>query len=101
MATVSYSKTSPYFKNETFGQFLDVANIPAIPFDSTDVVYRIDPIYKHRPDLLSYDLYGTSAFWWVFAVRNPNTIQDPIFDFLPGATIYVPKKASLVAALGI
>jgi len=99
--SVSYSKTSPYYNNETFGPFLDVANIPSIPNDPTDVVYKIDAIYKNRPDLLSYDLYGTSALWWVFAVRNPNTIQDPIYDFLPGATIYVPKKAALTAALGL
>jgi len=98
---VSYSKASPYYNNETFGAFLDVANIPSIPNDPTDVVYKIDIIYKNRPDLLAYDLYGSSALWWVFAVRNPNTIQDPVFDFLPGATIFIPKKETLTAALGL
>jgi hypothetical protein len=99
--SVSYNKTSPYHSNETFGPFLDVANFPSIPTDPTDVVYQIDAIYKHRPDLLSYDLYGTSALWWVFAIRNPNTLQDPIFDFLPGATIYIPKKTTLTSTLGL
>jgi hypothetical protein len=98
---VSYSRHSPYFNNETFGMFLDVATLPSIPYDPTDVVYEIDPIYKHRPDLLAYDLYNNSALWWVFAARNPNTMKDPIFDFLPGSTIYVPKKATLTATLGI
>jgi hypothetical protein len=99
--TVAYSRHSPYFNNETFGPFLDVATLPSIPYDPTDVVYEIDTIYKHRPDLLAYDLYNNSALWWVFAARNPNTMKDPIFDFLPGATIYVPKKDTLTATLGI
>ena len=53
---VNYSKTSPYSNTETFGFFLDVANIPAIPLDPSDTAYRIDNIYEHRPDLLAYDL---------------------------------------------
>jgi hypothetical protein len=98
---VNYSKTSSYSNTETFGFFLDVANIPLIPFDPSDTAYRIDNIYEHRPDLLAYDLYGDSALWWVFSVRNPNVLQDPVYDFLPGATIYVPKKDTLAAALGL
>ena len=98
---VNYSKTSPYANTETFAFFLDVANIPLLPLDPSDTAYRIDLIYEHRPDLLAYDLYGTTALWWVFSARNPNVLQDPVYDFLPGATIYVPKKDTLTAALGL
>ena len=98
---VTYSRTSPYANTDVFGFFLDVANIPDIPIDPNDVAYEIDAIYKNRPDLLAFDLYGDSALWWVFAVRNPNVIQDPIFDFEPGVTIYVPQKQNLTSALGI
>jgi hypothetical protein len=98
---VMYSKTSPYAKTQSYGFFLDVANIQEIPADPTDVQYRIDAIYKHRPDLLSYDLYGTTSLWWVFAVRNPNTLQDPTFDFVPGTIIFIPKKENLTTALGL
>jgi hypothetical protein len=98
---VNYSKTSPYSSTERFAFFLDVANIPAIPLNADDVQYRIDNIYKHRPDLLAFDLYGDSALWWVFSIRNPNVLQDPIYDFLPGATIFIPKKDVLTAALGL
>jgi len=101
MAAVTYNTTSPYFNTEVYGFFLDIANIPNIPNATSDVVYKIDVIYKFRPDLLAYDLYGDAALWWVFAVRNPNTIQDPVFDFLPGATIYIPKKQTITAALGL
>lgn len=98
---VNYSKTSPYINTETFAFFLDVANIPSIPFNPSDTMYRIDNIYQHRPDLLSYDLYGDSALWWVFSVRNPNTLQDPIYDFLAGTTIYIPNKDTLASVLGL
>jgi hypothetical protein len=98
---VNYSKTSPYANTETFAFFLDVANIPVIPYDPSDTAYRIDNIYEHRPDLLAFDLYGDTALWWVFSVRNPNVLQDPIYDFLPGATIFIPNKDTLTAALGL
>jgi hypothetical protein len=101
MATVIYSKTSPYYGTKTFGNFLDVAADRQIPKDPADVQYTIDQPYNLRPDLLASDLYGDPALWWVFAVRNPNTIQDPVYDFTAGTTIFVPKKDAVVAALGL
>ena len=98
---ITYSKTSPYAKTDMYGFFLDVANLPSIPIDQSDVQYQIDIIYGGRPDLLAYDLYGDPALWWVFAIRNPNVLQDPIFDFQPGVIIYVPKKQNLTTALGL
>ena len=97
----TYSKTSPYAKTQFYGFFLDVATIPTIPADPKDVLYQIDAIYKQRPDLLAFDLYGDTKLWWVFAVRNPNVIQDPVYDFEPGVIIYIPQKQNLVGALGI
>jgi hypothetical protein len=73
----------------------------SIPKRADDVLYTLNEIYMHRPDLLAYDLYDDVNLWWVFAARNPNTIQDPIFDFLPGAVIYVPKHNVIKQALGI
>ena len=98
---IAYNKTSPYANTNTFAFFLDVADIPAIPYDPSDVQYQIDAIYRGRPDLLAFDLYGDSNLWWVFSVRNPNVLQDPIFDFLPGAIIFIPKKDTLTSILGI
>ena len=98
---VTYNRTSPYANTDVYGFFLDVANIPSIPMDSKDVQYQIDTIYKGRPDLLAFDLYGDSSLWWVFAIRNPNVLQDPIYDFQPGVIIYVPQKQNLTTALGL
>ena len=96
-----YSKFSPYYETKTFGPFLDTMVNRAIPKNSLDVEYRIDAVYKYRPDMLAADLYGHSSLWWVFASRNPDVIKDPIFDFFPGQKIYIPDKQTLIATLGI
>jgi hypothetical protein len=99
--TVKYSKSSPYADTPSYSFFLDVANIPEIPYYPSDVRYEIDAVYRNRPDLLAYDLYNDPALWWVFSARNPNILQDPVFDFIPGSVIFIPKKETLVASLGI
>lgn len=99
MAT--YSKSSPYYDTKMVGGFLDILNYRTVPASETDTYYEIDSVYNFRPDLLAHDLYKNSELWWVFAARNPNTIKDPIFDFRTGARIFIPKKDSLEAALGI
>jgi hypothetical protein len=99
--SVSYNKTSPYARTNTYSFFLDIAEIPELPMDPSDVQYQIDAIYKNRPDLLAFDLYGNVSLWWVFSIRNPNVLQDPVFDFLPGAIIYIPKKETIQTALGV
>lgn len=99
MAT--YSKSSAYFGTGQFGQFLDVLEYRAIPKNAGDVEYKIDAVYRHRPDMLAYDLYGDAKLWWVFTSRNPNVLRDPVFDFVPGQTIFIPKKETLVSTLGL
>jgi len=39
--------------------------------------------------------------WWVFCQRNMDTMEDPIYDFKSGATIYVPKGGPLKNLLGV
>lgn len=101
MAKADYSRTSPYYDTGTFGNFLDVLTYRKIPAKTSDTYYEIDSVYHRRPDLLASDLYGNSALWWVFIVRNPNVLKDPIFDFTAGTRIYIPQKDTLNTALGI
>ena len=44
-----------------------------------------------RDSLCSYEMYGTAKYWWIFAARNPNDIEDPIRDFTAGTKIYIPN----------
>jgi hypothetical protein len=101
MATVAYAKSSPFFGTGLYGNFLDVSVKRKITKLASDKLYQIDRVYHLRPDLLAYDIYGDAALWWVFAARNPNTLKDPLFDFITGNTVYLPSKDTLVKDLGI
>jgi hypothetical protein len=96
-----YSKTSPYYLTGMYGKFLDIMTPRDFTKREDDVYYEIDKIYSSRPDLLAYDIYGDANLWWVFSARNPNVLRDPIFDFLPGVKIYLPKKSTLIQDLGL
>tara|TARA_B100000886_G_C20164996_1_gene383657 strand:+ start:244 stop:528 length:285 start_codon:yes stop_codon:yes gene_type:complete len=86
-----YNKQSPYSKTSTAGDYLDVMTHRSIVHDRDDETYIIEAKYNMRPDLLSYHIYGSSKYWWLFAVRNKNIIIDPIQDFKAGVTIRIPK----------
>lgn len=101
MANVQYKKSSPYYKTGVYGNFLEVLTLRTITSDPDDIVYQIDQIYNLRPDLLAYDLYKDASLWWVFTVRNPNTIEHPVFDFVTGTIIYIPKIENIRADLGL
>jgi hypothetical protein len=96
-----YKRSSPYYDTTQNNLYLNLLSIRAIPSEEDDFLYVIENQYKHRPDLLSYDLYGTPKLWWVFVQRNMSTIKDPIFDFIPGTKIYLPKKSNLEQFLGV
>lgn len=99
MAT--YKPSSPYYATGKFGNFLDVLEYRSIPRQVSDTIYVIDKIYEYRPDMLANDLYNDPALWWVFAVRNPNALSDPIFDFVAGNSIYIPTQQTINNALGL
>jgi hypothetical protein len=96
-----YRNTSPWYNTQIKQDYLDVLTIRPVAAELADFLYTIELQYKHRPDLLAYDLYGDSSLWWVFTQRNLDVIQDPIFDFVPGTQIYIPQLSKLKIALGI
>ncbi len=98
---VNYTTTSPWYNTPIVQNYLDVLAIRPVAAEADDFVYAIESQYAYRPDLLAYDLYGTNKLWWVFIQRNLDRLQDPIFDFVPGVEIYIPKKAGLFKVLGI
>ena len=62
----------------------------SVPKSDYDKLISIPAEFDQRPDLLSQQEYGTPRLWWVFAVRNPDLINDPIQDFVSGLEIYIP-----------
>lgn len=98
MAT--YSKHSPWAATRQNNLYLENLNIRPVPAEDDDFEYTIETKFKHRPDLLAHQLYGTPKLWWVFIQRNMDRLQDPIFDFVPGLKIYCPKKTNIERFLG-
>ena len=96
----SYGSYSPYFLTPNYRRGLDVMRHRTIPKMPDDIIYQIDAQFNNRPDLLAFDLYGTTRLWWIFAARNPSAIKDPIYDFRTGNIIYIPKKTTLEQTLG-
>ena len=97
-----YNNNSPYYlTGSVSNQFLDIMVDRPLPKISDDVLWSITSTYNLRPDMLAFDLYGDSKLWWVFAQRNPNRLKDPLFDFVTGVEIYLPKQNTLVAAYGL
>lgn len=100
MATL-YNNTSPWYTTQVTQNYLDVLSIRPVSAEVDDVLYTIGPQYQYRPDLLAYDLYGDANLWWVFIQRNLDVLEDPVFDFVIGKQIYLPKNSSLTTVLGI
>lgn len=99
MAT--YNNTSPWANTPVVQNYLSLLRIRPVSAEPDDPLYTIEPQYTYRPDLLAYDLYGSHKLWWVFTQRNLDILQDPVFDFIPGTQIYLPKKDSLFSVLGL
>ena len=84
--------TSQYLQTPVNGWYLDVWVPRLVSNSEYDNLIIIPPQFDQRPDLLSQQAYGTPALWWVFALRNPNLIIDPIIDFVAGLEIFVPPN---------
>ena len=75
--------------------YLDILSIRPVPASINDTWYNIGQSYHLRPDLLAYDLYHDHRLWWVFAQRNMNILEDPIYDFTTGTGIYLPDATEI------
>jgi hypothetical protein len=101
MANVIYAKTSPYYSTPQTSNYLDIMALRDIPSSGNDPLFIVTSQYKHRPDLLAFDLYQDQNLWWVFAMRNKDVIRDPIYDMIPGVQIYLPQSNTIKKALGV
>jgi len=96
-----YPKSSPWSQTRQSRTNLELLNIRPVPAEQDDFLYTIETQYENRPDLLAYDVYGNAKLWWVFVQRNMSILKDPIYDFKPGVSIYLPKKSNLQKFLGV
>lgn len=100
MSKIIYPASSPYVSTPQTNWYLGPLKFRNIPPNISDELITIDAKYNCRPDLLSYDLYGTPAYWWVFMIRNIDDIRDPIWDFKSGLLIFAPSADRIHKLLG-
>jgi len=96
-----YKNTSPYYTTDLTGGYLNIMSTRYIPDKIDDLLFEVPNTYENRPDLLAYDLYKDVGLWWVFAVRNPSIIKDPVYDLVAGIKIYIPQLTTIKSALGM
>ena len=96
MSRLTFRKDS-FLRNAGFldETFLDVNNLPSLPQNVNDEPYVINAMYDERPDLLAHELYGSARLGWVFTLRNPDLIKDPIRDFKSGLRIFLPSAENV------
>ena len=100
MTRIAYPPTSPYTGTPQTSWYLGRFVWRAIPPDSGDTLYTLLSRHQNRPDTLSFDLYGTPAYWWVFCIRNPFMRAEPIWSCQAGQTIWVPDGGYLRRVVG-
>ena len=100
MARINYTASSPYSSTKQTSWHISNYVHRSIPPASDDKSVALTKNYEFRPDKLSNDLYGTPAYWWVFAVRNRSIITDPIWDMTVGTVIVIPSPATIKKVLG-
>jgi hypothetical protein len=84
--------SSQYLLTPITNWYLDLWVPREVPKSDFDKIVIIPPEYDQRPDLMSNAEYGTPRLWWVFSIRNPDLIIDPINDFVAGLEIFVPAN---------
>lgn len=91
-----YSKT--YIKDF----YLDLAKIPTSAVMASGKSLErhvVTPRQQYRPDLLSYDLYGSSNHWWTIVLLNRDQLKDPIRDLKAGTVLRVASPDSISGAV--
>ena len=91
-----YKEISPWNRTSVIDDtILDIMKKRFIYKDPYDEDYTIPQKFNERPDLCSYEMYGTAKYWWIFAHRNSDIITDPIRGFTTGTVIKIPSKDNI------
>jgi hypothetical protein len=100
MSIITYPPNSAYFSTTQTSWHINQFVMRKIRPNAGDTLITLTQMYQYRPDRLAYDLYRSSSYWWIFAVRNPFLRPDPIWNFIVGVTLTVPSASYLTSVLG-
>jgi hypothetical protein len=87
-----------YFKEETTDSGVVEFDLSSLNFNlfktDRDVkLYQLDKFEAGRPDLLSFNIYGTTSYWWILSKYND--IINPIYELQAGLIIKVPHEKDI------
>lgn len=88
-------RSSPYRNTKIKDFYRDIWTPINIMVDPNERIIEIKNEWDRRPDKLSWELYNTPNYWWVFAVVNKDILIDPIEDFQAGLVIALPSDEFL------
>lgn len=89
------SGTSPYYFTPIRDFYLDLWVPRLFSPTADDEIYQVPSRFDQRPDLAAAELFGTPRLWWIFSVRNPDQLVDPIGDFRSGLEISLPNPTQI------
>ena len=78
-----YSNIKVLKDNENTVRYYRASKYPDIPYSNDDIY--IESVYGDRLDIISYDYYKSTDYYWVILVANN----------LPGDSIFVPPGTQL------
>jgi len=61
---------------------------------SSDTLWRIEPQYVGRADLISFKFYNTARYDWV--IEDANNIKDSIKELQQDKEIVIPNKSHVI-----
>lgn len=96
----NYNRYSPYKDTPQTSWYLDQYTHISIPVADDDEFYVIPQKYHQRPWMLAKELYGNERLYYIFALTNMDSIQDPLYDFTVGKQIRIPSNVRIQRLLG-
>lgn len=64
-----------------------------LDIQDSDSFFYIDAKYAYRPDLISYNIYGSPLYYWAILAANN---MKSFWDMEPGLTIRIPDLISIL-----
>lgn len=91
-----------YNKTNINDFYLDLANLPSarkLAAGQRLEQHIVTSRQQYRPDLLSFDLYGNSNYWWTIVLLNRDVLKDPIRDLKTGTVLRIIPSASIAGVV--
>jgi hypothetical protein len=89
-----YSNIQILKSNTNSVRYIKAPKYPDIPFSDQDIY--IETVYGDRLDLIAYDYYKSTDYYWVLMVAN-NLPGDSIF-LTPGVQLRIPADLDNIIA---